>query len=141
MMNIRHHPHHARRRIFSKILTRNIIPIVYTRRTSSSSPLKNFRSSSLFSPSPNESCQSIPDLITEISEGGETAENQGEIGFDARPNEKAFVCVGDFQVCHAGDGSGNDECAENENRNEAESVGAGDGESVENSYRKDIDLK
>lgn len=80
-------------------------------------------------------------MITEISEGGETAENQGEIGFDARPNEKAFFCVGDFQVCHTGDGSGNDECAENENRNEAESVGAGDGETVENSYRKDIDLK
>lgn len=80
-------------------------------------------------------------MITEISERGETAENQGEIGFDARPNEKPFLCVGDFQVCHAGDGSGNDECAENENRNEAESVGAGDGESVENSDWKDIDLK
>lgn len=79
-------------------------------------------------------------MITEIFEGGETAENHGEIGFDARPNEKAFLCVGDFQVCHAGDGSGNDECAENENRNEAESVGAGDGESVENSDWKDIDL-
>lgn len=49
--------------------------------------------------------------------------------------------MGDFQVCHAGDGSGNDECAENENRNQAESVGAGDGESVEKSDRKDIDLK
>lgn len=80
-------------------------------------------------------------MIAEISECGETAENQGEIGFDARPNEKTFLCVGDFQVCHAGDGSGNDECAENENRKKAESVGAGDGESVENSYRKDIDLK
>lgn len=80
-------------------------------------------------------------MITEISECGETAENQGEIGFDARPNEKAFLCVGDFQVCHAGDGSGNDECAENENRNQAESVGAGDGEAVENSDWKDIDLK
>lgn len=80
-------------------------------------------------------------MITEISEGGETAENHGEIGFDARPNEKAFLCVGDFQVCHAGDGSGNDECAENENRNQAEFVGAGDGETVENSHRKDIDLK
>lgn len=80
-------------------------------------------------------------MITEIFEGGETAENQGEIGFDARPNEKAVLCVGDFQVCHAGDGSGNDECAENENRNQAEFVGVGDGETVENSYRKDIDLK
>lgn len=80
-------------------------------------------------------------MITEISECGETAENHREIGFDARPNEKAFLCVGDFQVCHAGDGSGNDECAENENRNQAESVGAGDGESVEKSDRKDIDLK
>lgn len=79
-------------------------------------------------------------MITEISECGETAENHGEIGFDARPNEKPFLCVGDFQVCHAGDGSGNDECAENENRNEAESVGAGDGETVEDSDRKDIDL-
>lgn len=79
-------------------------------------------------------------MITEISECGETAENHGEIGFDARPNEKAFLCAGDFQVCHAGDGSGNDECAENENRNEAESVGAGDGETVEKSDRKDIDL-
>lgn len=49
--------------------------------------------------------------MAEISEGGETAENQGEIGFDVRPNEKPFLCVGDFQVCHAGDGSGNDECA------------------------------
>lgn len=79
-------------------------------------------------------------MIAEISEGGETAENQGEIGFDARPNEKAFLCVGDFQVCHAGDGSGNDECAENENRKKAESVGAGDGESVEKSDWKDINL-
>lgn len=79
-------------------------------------------------------------MITEISEGGETAENHGEIGLDACPNEKAFFCVGDFQVCHTGDGSGNDECAENEHRKKAESVGAGDGESVENSYRKDIDL-
>lgn len=83
----------------------------------------------------------VPDLITEVSKCGETAENHGEIGFDARPNEKAFVCVGDFQVCHAGDGSGNDECAENEHRNQAESVGAGDGETVEKSDRKDIDLK
>lgn len=79
-------------------------------------------------------------MITGISECGETAENHGEIGFDARPNEKPFLCVGDFQVCHAGDGSGNDECAENENRNQAESVGVGDGESVEKSDRKDIDL-